>query len=299
MSYHLSSTTRHRQIGIALVVVTTLMFSVLDVSAKWLVQTLPVIQVVWLRFLIHTLLMGGLFLPSMGPRLWAVSQPRMQVIRGLILCVMTGMNFWALQYLQLAETGAVQFSVPILIALLSAWWLKEHLDVWRWVAICVGFLGILVIMRPFSHGFHPAIILSVLNAVLYAAFNLMTRRLASSDHPVVTQLACAAVPAMVLAPFALWQWQTPQDWQTWLIIGATGLSGGLGHLASAQAHRFASAAVLGPFLYQQIIYMAFWGWLVFDQVPDQAVAIGACIVVFSGLYLLWREFRQQPDTTAD
>ena len=299
MAHHLSSTMRHRQIGIALVVVTTLMFSVLDVSAKWLVQTLPVIQVVWLRFLIHTLLMGGLFLPSMGPRLWAVTQPRMQVIRGLILCVMTGMNFWSLQYLQLAETGAVQFSVPILIALLSAWWLKEHLDVWRWVAICVGFLGILVIMRPFSHGFHPAIILSVLNAMLYAAFNLMTRRLASSDHPVVTQLACAAVPAMVLAPFALWQWQTPQDWQTWLIIGATGLSGGLGHLASAQAHRFASAAVLGPFLYQQIIYMAFWGWLVFDQVPDQAVAIGACIVVFSGLYLLWREFRQQPDTTAD
>ncbi len=259
MSYHLSSTTRHRQIGIALVVVTTLMFSVLDVSAKWLVQTLPVIQVVWLRFLTHTLLMGGLFLPSMGPRLWAVTQPRMQVIRGLILCVMTGMNFWALQYLQLAETGAVQFSVPILIALLSAWWLKEHLDVWRWVAICVGFLGILVIMRPFSHGFHPAIFLSVLNAVLYAAFNLMTRRLASSDHPVVTQLASAAVPAMVLAPFALWHWQTPQGWQTWLIIGATGLCGGLGHLASAQAHRFASAAVLGPFLYQQIIYMTFWG----------------------------------------
>jgi drug/metabolite transporter (DMT)-like permease len=254
-----------------------------------------VLQVVWLRFLIHTLLMGGLFLPSMGASLWAVSQPRLQVIRGLILCVMTGMNFWALQYLQLAETGAVQFSVPILIALLSAWWLKEKLDFWRWIAICVGFLGILVIMRPFSHGFHPAIFLSVLNALLYAAFNLMTRSLASSDHPVVTQLASAAVPAIVLAPFALWQWQTPLGWQTWLIVGATGLCGGLGHLASAQAHRFASAAVLGPFLYQQIIYMTFWGWLVFDQVPDEAVAIGACIVVFSGLYLLWREFRKQPD----
>jgi len=230
----------------------------------------------------------------MGVQLWAISQPRLQVIRGLILCVMTGMNFWALQYLQLAETGAVQFSVPILIALLSAWWLNEKLDFWRWVAICVGFLGILVIMRPFSHGFHPAIFLSVSNALLYAALNLMTRRLASSDHPVVTQLASATVPAMVLAPFALWQWQTPLDWQTWLIIGATGLCGGLGHLASAQAHRFASAAVLGPFLYQQIIYMTFWGWLVFGQVPDEVVVIGACIVVLSGLYLLWREFRKEP-----
>jgi len=295
MTYHLSSTARHRQIGIALVVVTTLMFSVLDVSAKWLVQTLPVIQVVWLRFLIHTLLMGGLFLPSMGPRLWAISQPRMQLIRGLILCVMTGMNFWALQYLQLAETGAVQFSVPILIALLSAWWLKEHLDVWRWVAIFVGFLGVVVIIRPGSHAFHPAILLSVMNAVLYAGFNLMTRRLASSDHPVVTQLASAGVATCLLAPFALWQWQTPHGWQTWVVIGVTGLCGGLGHVASAQAHRYASAAVLGPFLYQQIIYMTFWGWLIFDQVPDEAVVVGACIVVMSGLYLLWRELRQQSD----
>jgi drug/metabolite transporter (DMT)-like permease len=295
MSYHLNNTARNRQIGIALVMVTTFMFAVLDVSAKWLVQSLPVVQVVWLRFFTHTVLTTAIFFPSMGTCLWDISRPRMQLLRGLILAVMTGLNFWALQYLQLAETGAVQFSVPILIALLSAWWLKERLDVRRWLAICVGFLGVVVIIRPGSHAFHPAIFLSVMNAFLYAGFNLMTRRLASADHPVVTQLASAAVATCVLAPFALWQWQTPQGWQTWLVIGVTGLCGGLGHVASAQAHRYASAAVLGPFLYQQIIYMTFWGWLVFDQVPDEAVIVGACIVVMSGLYLLWRELRQQSD----
>jgi drug/metabolite transporter (DMT)-like permease len=271
------------------------MFAALDASSKWLVQTLPVLQVVWLRFLVHTILTTAMFIPSMGAGLLVVSRPRMQLARGLMLAVMTGVNFWALQYLQLAETGAVQFSVPILIALFSAWWLKERLDARRWIAICIGFLGVLVIIRPGGNGFHPAIFLSLLNAVLYAGFNLMTRRLASSDNPVVTQLASAAVATCVLAPFALWQWQTPQGWQTWLIIGATGLCGGLGHIAAAQAHRYASAAVLGPFLYQQIIYMTFWGWLIFGQVPDQAVALGACIVVMSGLYLLWREFRQHPE----
>jgi len=183
--------------------------------------------------------------------------------------------------------------VPLLIAVVSAWVLKEKLDAQRWLAIACGFLGVLVIIRPGSHGFHPAIFLSVMNALLYAGFNLITRRLASSDHPITTQLASAAVPALLLAPFALWQWQTPEGWLTWSIILLTGLTGGLGHSASALAHRYATAAVLGPFLYQQIIYMTLGGWLIFNQTPDVAVVVGACIVVSSGLFLLWREFSLQ------
>ncbi len=292
MSKLLSDTARNRQIGIALVTATTVMFAVLDTSAKWLVQTLPVLQVVWLRFLVHTVLTTVMFTPSMGSRLFVVNNPRLQLLRGVMLAVMTALNFFALQYLQLAETGAVQFSVPILIALISAWLLGERLDTKRWIAIGIGFLGVLIIIRPGSHGFHPAIFLSILNACLYAGFNLMTRRLVGSDNPVTTQLASAAVATLLLAPFALWHWQSPEGWQTWLIVVAAGVSGGLGHMASAMAHRYATAAVLGPFLYQQIIYMTLGGWLVFDQIPDSAVALGACIVVLSGLYLLWREFRK-------
>ena len=121
MSKLLSDSSRNRQIGIALVTVTTLMFAVLDASAKWLVQSLPVLQVVWLRFLFHTLFTAAFFVPGMGARLFVVTNPRLQLLRGLMLGLMTGLNFIALQFLQLAETGAVQFSVPVLIALLSAW----------------------------------------------------------------------------------------------------------------------------------------------------------------------------------
>ena len=96
---------------------------------------------------------------------------------------------------------------------------------------------------------------------------------------------------MVLTPFGIWQWQTPQHWTTWGWIALTGLLGGLGHYCVTLAHRRASAAVLGPFLYQQIIYMSALGWLVFGNVPDSAVVLGACVVVGSGLYLLWREVR--------
>jgi drug/metabolite transporter (DMT)-like permease len=290
MSQLFSDTARNRQIGIALITVTTLMFAVLDTSAKWLVQSLPVLQVVWLRFVLHTFLTTAIFMPSMGVSLFKINNPRLQLLRGVMLALMTGLNFFALQYLQLAETGAVQFSVPSLIALISAWLLHERLDAKRWAAICIGFVGVLVIIRPGSHGFHPAIFLSIMNALLYAAFNLMTRRLASSDHPISTQLASAAVPSLLLAPFAIWFWQAPDGWFMWGVILLTGLTGGLGHTASALAHRYATAAVLGPFLYQQIIYMAIGGWLVFGQIPDSAVVLGAVIVVCSGLYLLWREF---------
>jgi drug/metabolite transporter (DMT)-like permease len=293
MSQLRSNTARNRQIGIALVTVTTLLFAVLDTSAKWLVQTLPVLQVVWLRFVFHTILTTAIFMPSMGPDLFKIKNPSLQFLRGLMLALMTGLNFYALQFLQLAEVGAVQFSVPILIALISAWLLHEKLDAKRWLAICVGFAGVLIIIRPGSHGFHPAIFLSIINAFLYAAFNLMTRRLAGSDHPISTQLVSAAVPSLLLAPMALWQWQMPSDWFTWSVIVLTGLAGGLGHTATALAHRYATAAVLGPFLYQQIIYMTLGGWLVFGQIPDSAVVIGACIVVMSGLYLLWHEFKLQ------
>jgi drug/metabolite transporter (DMT)-like permease len=291
MSQLFNDTTRNRQIGIALVTATTLLFAVLDTSAKWLVQTVPVLQVVWLRFVFHTLLTTVIFMPSMGRDLFIIKSPSLQLLRGVMLALMTGLNFFALQYLQLAETGAVQFSVPILIALISAWLLHEKLDAKRWLAICVGFAGVLIIIRPGSHAFHPAILLSIMNAMLYAGFNLMTRRLAGSDHPISTQLASAVVPSVLLAPFALWQWHAPEDALTWGILALAGLTGGLGHAASALAHRYATAAVLGPFLYQQIIYMTLGGWLVFGQIPDAAVVVGASVVVFSGLYLLWRELK--------
>ena len=283
---------RSRRVGITLVTLATFCFAVLDTCAKWLVQGLPVVEVVWLRFATHVVLMLLLLAPTHGRALWHMHRPRLHLLRAAMLASMTGLNFWALQYLQLAETGAIQFSVPILIALLSAWWLHERLDLRRWLAIVCGFAGVLLVMRPFSQAFHPALLLSVGNALLYAAFNLLTRRMAATESPQAMQLMSAAGAALVLAPPALMQWQAPPDLSTWLLIGTCGLMGGVGHLCVAMAHRYASAAVLGPFLYQQILYMALWGWLVFAQVPDGFVVAGAGVVVASGLYLLWLEWRR-------
>ena len=283
---------RSRRIGIGLVTLATFCFALLDACAKWLVQDLPVVEVVWLRFVTHVVLMALILAPVHGRQLLRMHSPRLHLLRAALLASMTGLNFWALQYLQLAEIGAIQFSVPILIALLSAWWLGERLDARRWVAITGGFLGVLLVIRPGSQAFHPAILLSVANALLYAAFNLLTRRMAATESPQALQLLSALGAAVVLAVPALVQWQWPPDGLSWALIGLCGLMGGVGHLFVAMAHRYASAAVLGPFLYQQILYMTLWGWLVFSQVPDAFVVAGAGVVVVSGLYLLMLEWRR-------
>jgi drug/metabolite transporter (DMT)-like permease len=287
----LDNNARNRRIGIGLVALTTLCFASLDAIAKWLVQELPVTQVVWLRFATHIVITPLLLAPLYGWELLRVRNWRLQALRGAMLGAMTLLNFAALQYLQLAETGAIQFSVPLLIALISAWWLGERLDAVRWAAIAVGLGGVLLILRPWTGAFHPALLLSVLNALLYAAFNLLTRRLAATESPAALQLMSAIGATVLIAPFGLAQWETPSGPGTWVLIALTGTFGGLGHYLVAKAHRYATAATLGPFLYQQILYMTLLGWLVFGQIPDGWVIAGAVVVVGSGLALLWVEVR--------
>jgi drug/metabolite transporter (DMT)-like permease len=280
---------RNRLTGIALVSLTYVIFTLLDGSAKWLVGSVPVIVVVWLRFLTHAVFASALLFPLKGKSLIRTKHLRWHLLRGAMFCAMTGINFWALQYLQLAVTSSIFFIVPILIALMAAPMLGERLDAGRWMAIIAGFAGVLVIVRPGSAEFHPAMVLSLVNATLYALFNLTTRHLAAYDPPETIQYLPAVVASVLLAPFAIAGWESPATAPEWAVLCLLGVLGGLGHYFLALAHRYAPATVIAPFLYQQVIYMALFGYLVFGDVPGAGVWIGAAIVIASGLYLFARE----------
>jgi drug/metabolite transporter (DMT)-like permease len=282
---------RNRLIGIGLVSVCYLLFSLLDGSAKWLVSSVPVIVVVWLRFAMHALFAGALLLPLKGKALFRTSHLRWHVLRAVMFVAMTGVNFWALQYLQLTVTASIFFSVPIMIGLASALVLGERIDAGRWIAILAGFAGVIVIVRPGGAEFHPAMLAAVVNAILYAAFLMMTRRLAAYDSPETIQYLPALGAAVGLAPFALAAWEPPQGWLEWTVACLLGVLGGVGHYLLALAHRYAPSSVIAPFQYQQVLYMALFGYVVFGDVPSPAVWIGAAIVVTSGLYLFSRERR--------
>ena len=280
---------KNRLVGIGIASLTYLIFTLLDGSAKWLVGTMPVIMVVWLRFTMHAVMATALFLPLRGAALVRTRYWRWHAARALMFTVMTGVNFWALQYLQLTVTTSIQFTVPILIALISATLLGEKLGAGRWIAIVAGFAGVLVIVRPGSAEFHPAMLAAVVNAIIYSIFMLMTRRLAAYDSPETIQYLPAVGAAIVLTPFAIAGWEWPDTWVEWTVACLLGVLGATGHHLLALAHRYARSAVLAPFVYQQVIYMTLFGYLVFGDVPAAPVWIGAAIVVASGLYLFHRE----------
>jgi drug/metabolite transporter (DMT)-like permease len=283
---------RNRLIGIGLVSVTYFIFSLLDGSAKWLVQGMPVIMVVWLRFVGQVVAAGAVLLPLHGLSLVRTNHWRWHLLRTAMVTVMTALNFWALQYLQLTVTSSIFFSSPIIIALISAPLLGEKLDAGRLAAIFAGFCGVLVIVHPWSADFHPAMLLSVLNAFLYAAFMMMTRHLAAYDSPATIQFLPALGATIVLAPLAFAGWEWPDSRLEWIVACLLGVFGGLGHYLLAVAHRYAPSSVIAPFVYQQVIYMALFGYIVFGDVPGAAVWIGAAIVIGSGLYLFSRERRR-------
>ncbi len=280
---------RNRLVGIGLVSGAYLLFSALDGSAKWLVGSLPVIVVVWLRFVIHVVVAGAVFFPLRGFDLFRTRHLRWHALRGVMVIAMTFLNFWALQFLQLTVTASIFFSVPLIIALVSATAFGEKLETGRWVAIVAGFAGVLTIVHPGSADFHPAMLLSVVNAILYAFFMMMTRRLAAYDSPETIQYLPAIGAAIGLAPFALAAWEAPSGWLEWTVACLLGVLGGIGHYLLALAHRYAPSSVIAPFLYQQVVYMALFGYLVFGDVPGPGVWIGAPIVIASGLYLFSRE----------
>jgi drug/metabolite transporter (DMT)-like permease len=275
---------------------TYLSFALLDGSAKWLVGTMPLIMVVWLRFALHAALATAVLLPLRGRALFRTRHLRWHLLRAAMFMVMTGMNFLALQYLQLTVTASIFFSVPIVIAVVSALVMNEKLDAGRWIAIVAGFAGVLVIVHPWSADFHPAMLLALANAIMYAIFMLMTRRLAAYDSAETIQYLPAVGATIGLAPFAIAFWETPDTLMEWTVACLLGVLGGLGHYTLALAHRYAPASVLSPFLYQQVIYMAIVGYVVFGDVPGASTWAGAAIVIASGLYLFSKErSRAAPD----
>jgi len=246
-------------------------------------------MLVWMRFLIHVLVAGAVLLPLRGAALVKTRHLSWHAARALMFVCMTAANFWALQYLQLTVTSSIFFSAPLIVAVLSAQLLGEKLDPRRLAAIATGFAGVLVIVHPWSADFHPAMLLAVANAVLYAVFMMMTRHLAAYDSPETIQFLPALGATLILTPFAVAAWETPEGWLEWTVMCLLGAAGGLGHYLLALAHRYAPSSVIAPFVYQQVVYMALFGYLVFGDVPGPSVWIGAAIVIASGLYLFARE----------
>lgn len=274
--------------GVALLCVSVVFFSGLDATAKYLSSDLPVLQIVWVRFAGHAVFMALLLAPRGLMGRLASANLRLQTARSVLLFATTLFNFLAVRELQLSVTVTIMFSAPLLIAALSAPLLGEVVERRSWVAIIIGFCGVVLVTRPGGGAISWAVVYAFCAATCFALYSLATRRVARYDSAITTILYTPVAGAVLIAPLMPFVWITPADPVSWGLLSTTGALGGLGHYLMVLAHRLAPAAVLAPFIYTQIATMVLLGYLVFGDVPAGATFAGAAIVITSGLYLLYR-----------
>lgn len=274
--------------GLALVVMATFLFASHDALSKFLGGLYPIVMVVWARYLVHTVLMAGIFLPRAGLRVLRTRRPWLQTLRALSL-LSTSLLFTAgLQYLPLAEATSVNFLAPVLVTALSVPLLRERVTPGQWLAVASGFVGVLVVVHPGGTLFTPAIVLPFGSALGFCFYQLLTRVLASVDSPTTSNFYAGLCNTLLMSTLVPFFWVMP-DWRHALLMVALGSFGMTAHLLLTQAFRLAAPALLAPFSYCQIVFAGLLGLLLFGQVPDNVSLVGIGIICLSGLGAAWMQ----------
>ena len=275
--------------GIILMVGAWLMFSWVDTGAKWLaVAGLPAFQLAFMRYAGHFVISIGVIAKDglkvdrfQTVHLWQV------ISRALLLVSATLSNFYALQFLPLTVVSAIMFSSPVVVCFLSVSALREQVQPWRWGVIILGFIGVLIVVRPFGTAFHPAMLMIIYNAIALALYSIMTRRLSGIVAVETMQFYMGLVGTFLLLPFAIWTWTQPESVWGMLVLISLGILGWAGHQLLTNAHRFGTANQLMPFTYSFLLFVAIWGYLLFGTVPDFGTILGAAVIMCAGL-IIWR-----------
>ena len=266
-------------------------FVAIDTSAKWLTLAgLPTLQIVFARYAGHLALSALTYLPRDGIGAMRSRRPGLQLMRSAFLLGSTVLNFAALAYLPITLTITIMFSMPIVVTLLSVPLLGERVGPRRLGAVLVGFLGVLVAVRPWGATFHPAALLSVGALLCASLYFVATRRLAGTESNATSQLWSSGLATAAMAPLALGGWVWPGTAAGWAALLGIGAFGMIGHSLVTVAHRFAGASILTPMVYLQLPIAAVVGVAVFATPPTAWTLAGGLVIVGSGIYI-WRRER--------
>ena len=274
--------------GLIFMALAFFLFAASDAQVKVLTSSLHPIQIVWTRQL-GLLAVVLVLLALKGPAIFRTSHPGLQITRGA-LAVMSALFFvFAISFVPLADAVAVTFIAPFMVTVMGALFLRESVGIRRWIAIAVGFIGTLIIIRPGLGVVHPAMALVVLAATCFAARQVLSRKLAASDRTSTT-IAYTSIASVALLSLPLpFVWITPETPQQVLLLISVAVFAALGELLVIKALEIALAVVVAPVHYSLIIWGTMYGWLIFGQLPDKWTSIGALIILATGLYVLHRE----------
>ena len=280
--------------GIALKIGATFSFSLMAAIARWLGDAYPLGQVVFFRASFALVPIAGLMLLRRTHLSELATQhPLSHILRSIAGVGAMFSYFAALAYLPLADVTAIGFASPLFVVALAAIVLGERVHIYRWSAVGVGFVGVLIMVSPHlqaSAAGSPIIgLVCAFAAAIFTAFAMIAiRRMSATESAIAIalyfQLTCLAVSLATL-PFA---WVTP-DGRDLVKLMLIGILGGFGQLFMTNSYRFGQASMLANFDYAAMVWAIAFGWLFFGELPAAAVYLGAAIVIASGLYIAWRE----------
>ena len=286
----------HALRGIGLMVLATFCFGCLDTMSKYLVAYYPASALVWLRYVMQTLVMMAIFLPRMGLRLVRTSSPGVQVLRSLMLVFSSVIFVVALNHMQIAEVASIVFLAPIIVALAGGPLLGERVSLRTWCALAGGFAGVLLIIRPGGDAFTWWALLPLCCAFFFAGYQLLTRKLAGRDDPITTLFYPGAMAIFAIPPvFPGSISGLPAVPLHAAMLAGIGILGAVGHFLLIRAHGLAPATLLSPFGYTQLLVVLVLGWLVFGQLPDGIALSGIALIAGSGLGLILASRRRGLD----
>lgn len=269
--------------GVLLIVLATLCFALLDTCTKYATRLVPVLMLLWFRYLFQAVATFGLRLPVQGLSLLRTAHPRFQLLRGVLLLITSACAFYGLQYLPVGEFTAMVMLAPLASTALAARMLKNKVSSRRWLLMAGGLLGVVLVVRPGGQVFSWALLFPVLLVSAYAWFQVLTSQLSGVDNPYTTHFYTGLVGTLVMTPVAVFNWSTSALLTYWPWFMLVGFFGTFGHLMLIRAYMRASAPVLTPYQYGQIAFATLLGWLAFDHVPDIWAWLGIAVIAASGV----------------
>ena len=274
-------------VGIALVVAATACFGALDTITK-VVSTsgVSVALALWVRSSVQVVATALTTLPTRGWSALHTAHPRFQLLRGLLLLACSMLAYFSLRFLPVGEFTAIIMIGPLVITVMAVIVLKERVSALRWVLVVGAFVGTLIIIRPGGDSFTWAMLLPLALVACNAWFQVLTSKMARTEHPLTMHLYTGLVGALVMGVMLPFVWKT-LDASTWLLMLFMGLAATVGHWLLILAYGRAPAATLTPYLYAQIGFAMLGGYLIFAHVPDQWALIGIAMVGACGAAGAW------------